>query len=82
MLWLSCWSQVCKIGFWPPLGEIQYYKIGICCFSANFVALLSTVKDLSFDWWNQDIVYKWSDFIKIFSDNMILDYSDINKNYM
>jgi hypothetical protein len=47
------------LGFAAQSGQIKDFKIGICCFSAKHVALVSKSKD-----WlalNQDNVSMWSD---------------------
>ena len=43
--------------FEPRLGHTKDYKIGICCFSAKFVALRRKSKD----WLAQNNVFEWSD---------------------
>jgi hypothetical protein len=43
--------------FEPRSGHTKDYKIGICCFSAKFVALRRKSKD----WLAQNNVFEWSD---------------------
>ena len=52
------WS-VADCGFEPQSGQTKDYEIGICCFSAKYVALRRKRKD-----WlarNQNNVSKWGD---------------------
>jgi hypothetical protein len=38
-------SSAVDCGFEPLLGQTKDYKIGICCFSAKYVALRRKTKD-------------------------------------
>ena len=52
-------SSVVDRGFEPLSGQTKDYKIGICCFSAKYVALRRKTKD-----WlarNQENVSEWGD---------------------
>jgi hypothetical protein len=52
-------SSAVDRGFEPLSGQTKNYKIGICCFSAKYVALRRKTKD-----WlarNQDNVSEWGD---------------------
>jgi hypothetical protein len=52
-------SSVVDRGFEPLSGQTKNYKIGICCFSAKYVALRRKTKD-----WlarNQENVSEWGD---------------------
>ena len=52
-------SSVVDHGFKPHSGQTNYYKIGICCFSAKHAAIRRKSK-----YWlvqNQDNVSEWSD---------------------
>jgi hypothetical protein len=52
-------SSVVDRGFEPLSSQTKNYKIGICCFSAKYVALRRKTKD-----WlarNQDNVSEWGD---------------------
>ena len=52
-------SSVVDREFEPRSGLTKDYKIGICCFSAKYVALSRKSKD----WlaWNQNNVSEWRD---------------------
>ena len=51
-------SSAVDRGFEPRSGQTKDYKIGICYFSAKYVAL----RRMSKDWlaWNQNNVSEWS----------------------
>jgi hypothetical protein len=52
-------SSAVDRGFEPLSGQTKDYKIGICCFSAKYVALRRKTKD-----WlarNQENVSEWGD---------------------
>ena len=52
-------SNAVDHGFEPQSGQAKHYKIGICCFSAEYAAL----RRMSKDWLarNQDNVSDWGD---------------------
>jgi hypothetical protein len=52
-------SRAVDRGFQPRSGQIKYYEIGICCFSAKHAALRRKSKDWSAR--NQNNVSEWSD---------------------
>ena len=46
-------------GFESLSGQTKDYKVGVCCFSAKYSALMRKSKDgLA---WNQDNVSEWAD---------------------
>ena len=46
-------------GFEPQSGQTENYKIGICCFSAKYVALRRKITDSLVR--NQDTVSEWGE---------------------
>ena len=59
--------------FGPRSGQIKYYKIDICCFSATLAALRRKSKDLLA--LNQDNVCEWGDMSFRGASTMQIQYN-------